>query len=195
LPPHQGRLVRRRNHHDRAGETGIAQVLLQEFLDLAAALAHQANDRDIGLDIAGQHREQYRFADPGAGKDADALAAAARHERVEHAHAEVERAADPSSRMRRRRACPERKRRRTDRQRALASIGSPMALTTRPSQVGDGRTAPATELTTARQPRRTPSKGANGIRRAWGPEKPTTSQGIGRPLPLSMTTRAPTDMA
>ena len=38
-----------------------------------------------------------------------------------------------------------------------------MALTTRPSQPCDGRTAPGAADTTARQPRRTPSSGANGI--------------------------------
>ena len=70
-----------------------------------------------------------------------------------------------------------------------------MALTTRPSQAGDGRTAPRTADTTARQPRRTPSSGANGISSAWPPEKPTTSQGIGLGLAVSITTRAPTDMA
>ena len=46
-----------------------------------------------------------------------------------------------------------------------------MALTTRPSQAGDGRTAPAIALTTARQPRRTPSSAANGISRACAPRK------------------------
>ena len=47
----------------------------------------------------------------------------------------------------------------------------------------------------ARQPRRTPSSAPNGISRALAPAKPTTSQGIGRPLPVSIITRAPTDMA
>ena len=57
-----------------------------------------------------------------------------------------------------------------------------MALTTRPSQACDGRTAARTADTTARQPRRTPSSGANGISSALPPEKPTTSQGIGLAL-------------
>ncbi len=69
-----------------------------------------------------------------------------------------------------------------------------MALTTRPSQPDEGRTAGATEVTTARQPRRTPSSAANGISSALAPENPTTSQGIMRP-PASIVTRAPTDMA
>ena len=72
----------------------------------------------------------------------------------------------------------------------MPSIGSPIALTTRPSQPADGRTAPATEVTTARQPRRTPSSGANGISSAFAPEKPTTSQGYARPAGLDDDPRA-----
>jgi hypothetical protein len=76
----------------------------------------------------------------------------------------------------------------------LPSIGSPSALTTRPSHPADGRTAPATDVTSARQPRRTPSSGANGMRSALLPENPTTSHGIFLAT-VSITTRAPTDMA
>ena len=70
-----------------------------------------------------------------------------------------------------------------------------MALSTRPSQRSDGRTAPAEVDTTARQPRRTPSSAANGMANACLPAKPTTSHGIARPPSLSMVRRAPTDMA
>jgi hypothetical protein len=70
-----------------------------------------------------------------------------------------------------------------------------MALTTRPSQAADGRTAAAVEVTMARQPRRTPSSGPNGINSALESLKPTTSQGMSRAPPVSMMTRAPTDMA
>ena len=48
---------------------------------------------------------------------------------------------------------------------------------------------------TARHPRRTPSSPANGITTALSPVKPITSQGMKRLLPVSMTIRAPTDMA
>ena len=68
-----------------------------------------------------------------------------------------------------------------------------MALTTRPSQLGEGRTAAGAAVTTARQPRRTPSSAANGISSALLPENPTTSQGMS--VPVSITTREPTDMA
>jgi hypothetical protein len=73
------------------------------------------------------------------------------------------------------------------------SIGRPIASTTRPSQPSLGRTAARTADTTARQPRRTPSSGANGISSAFPPEKPTTSQGMAWPG-VSIVTRAPTDM-
>jgi hypothetical protein len=76
----------------------------------------------------------------------------------------------------------------------LPSIGSPSALTTRPSHPTDGRTAPGTAETRARHPRRTPSSGANGIKSAKGPENPTTSLGIFLPG-VSIITRAPTDIA
>jgi hypothetical protein len=77
----------------------------------------------------------------------------------------------------------------------LPSTGSPMALTTRPSQPAEGRTAAGTEVTTAPQPRRTPSSAANGISSAFAPVKPTTSHGMTGPAPVSISTRAPTDMA
>jgi hypothetical protein len=50
--------------------------------------------------------------------------------------------------------------------------------------------APAAVVTTARQPRRTPSSAANGIASAWPPEKPTTSHGIFRRSGLDGQARA-----
>ena len=67
-----------------------------------------------------------------------------------------------------------------------------MALMTRPSQRSDGRMASAALLTTARQPRRTPSSAANGMAKACFPAKPTTSQGIGGPAAVSMVSLEPT---
>ncbi|MEY9175517.1 hypothetical protein ABIF15_006749 [Bradyrhizobium elkanii] len=77
----------------------------------------------------------------------------------------------------------------------MPSIGSPIALTTRPSQAGDGRTWLAALAITARQPRLTPSSPPNGITTAFSPEKPITSAGMTRPTPTSITMRAPTDIA
>jgi hypothetical protein len=70
-----------------------------------------------------------------------------------------------------------------------------MALMTRPSHDAVGRTWLAAFAMTARQPRRTPSRPANGITTALLPEKPITSQGMKRLPPVSTTMRAPTDMA
>ena len=120
LPAHQGRLVGGRHHHHRAGEAGVAEVVLQEFLHLAAAFADQPDHRDIGLHVARQHRQQHRFADAGAGENAHALAAAAGQEGVERPHAEIERRADPAARMRQRRRIAEGIRRRPEQQRPLA---------------------------------------------------------------------------
>ncbi len=120
LAPHQRRLVRGRDHHDRARQALLAEVVLQEFLDLAAAFADQPDDADRGIDVAREHRQQHRFADAGACENAHALAAAAGEERVHRAHAEIERGADALARMRRRRRIAEWHRRRALRQWPLA---------------------------------------------------------------------------
>ena len=96
------------------------KIVLQEFLHLAAAFADQADDGDVGGDVAGQHRQQHRFADAGAGENAQALAATAGQKGIERAHAEIERRADAAARMRQRRRIAERIRRRPVEQRALA---------------------------------------------------------------------------
>src|SRR5438045_2341082 len=64
-----------------------------------AGLADEPDPRHVGRDVARQHREEHRLADAGAGEDADALAAAARGEGVERAHAKIERRADAPARM------------------------------------------------------------------------------------------------
>ena len=195
LAAHQRRLVRGRDHDDRAREARFAEIVLQEFLHLAAALADQADHRDIGVDVARQHREQHGFADAGARENAHALATAAGEEGVDRAHAEIERRADAAARMRRRRRCAERIRRRPKRQRALAVDRLAHGVDDAAEPAGARADAPATADTTARQPRRTPSSGANGISSAFVPVKPTTSQGIALAPAVSITTRAPTDIA
>jgi hypothetical protein len=113
LAAHQCRLVGGRHDDDRAGETRIAQIVLKEFLHLAAAFTDQPDDSDVGGDVAGKHGEQHRFADTGAGENAHALAAAAGDEGVKGANAEIERGADPAPRVRQRRCAAEWIRRRT----------------------------------------------------------------------------------
>ena len=77
LAPHQRRFVRGRHHHHAAGQTLDAEIVGDELLDLAAALADQADDVHIGLGVAGEHRHQDRLADAGPGEDTHALPAAA----------------------------------------------------------------------------------------------------------------------
>ena len=76
---------------DRAGEAFGSEVVLDELAHLSAALADQREHRDRRFGAAGDHREQRRLTDAGTGEDAHALPAAARHERVERAHAERQR--------------------------------------------------------------------------------------------------------
>src|SRR5258706_148378 len=96
------------------------EVILQELLHLGPAFADEADHRDMGVDIARQHRQQYRLADPGAGKDAEPLATATGHKGIERAHTEIERRADALARMRRRRRVAIGHRRGPLRQRPLA---------------------------------------------------------------------------
>src|SRR5207248_10363866 len=120
LPAHQGRLVGGRHHHHRPCEAVLAEVVLQKFLHLPAALADKADHADVGIDIARQHRQQDRLADAGTGEDAEPLAAAAGQEGIERADAEIKRETDALARMRRRRRVAERHRRAALRQRPLA---------------------------------------------------------------------------
>ena len=101
LAAHQRPLVGGRDDDDAAGEAFGAEIVGDELLDLAAALADEADHRDVGGGVAGKHREQHGFPDAGAGKNAHALAAAAGEERVEGAHAEVELALDAAAGVRR----------------------------------------------------------------------------------------------
>ena len=78
LAAHQRRLVRGGDHDDGAREARLAEIVLEELLHLAAALADEADHRDVGRGVARQHRQQHRLADAGAREDAHALAAAGR---------------------------------------------------------------------------------------------------------------------
>ena len=73
LAAHQCRLIGGRHHHDRALETLLAEVILQKLLHLAATFADKADHRNVGVHVAGKHRQQHRFADAGAGEDAEPL--------------------------------------------------------------------------------------------------------------------------
>src|SRR3954468_6355449 len=107
LDAHERRLVGRRDDHDAALER-VAEVALDELLDLSAALADERDHVDVGRRGPGDHAEQRRLADAGAGEDAEALAAPAGDDAVERADAERDAVLDagPAQRVRRR---PERR--------------------------------------------------------------------------------------
>ncbi len=81
-PPHHRALVAGGDDGDRARPVA-AQHVLHELAHLAAALADQRDDGRVEALRAGEHAEQRRFADAGAGEDADALPGAQRREQVD----------------------------------------------------------------------------------------------------------------
>ena len=132
---HQRGLVGGGDDDDRAGDALGPEVALDELAHLAATLADEADHVDVGRRRAGDHAQQRRLADAGAGEDAEALAAAARHQRVQRAHAERHALDDARAleRIRRRR-----QHRRGTTAPAVASgpspsIGRPSPSSTRPS--------------------------------------------------------------
>lgn len=68
---------------DGAGAAGVVEVFFEEFADFASAFADEGDDVDVGFGAAGDHAEEGGFADAAAGKDAEALAAAAGGEGVD----------------------------------------------------------------------------------------------------------------
>ena len=86
--------------HDGAREALFAEVALHELEDLSTALADQADHVDLLGGRAGDHAQQRGLADAGAGEDADALAAAAGHERVQGPHAQRHALVDARARER-----------------------------------------------------------------------------------------------
>jgi hypothetical protein len=100
----RSRRVRGRDHHDGAPHALRAEVLLDELAHLAAALAHERDDHDVGLGGARDHAHEGRLADAGSGKEAEPLAAAKGNEGVDRAHPRDKRLADAAAaqRMRRR---------------------------------------------------------------------------------------------
>ena len=101
-----------------------APSVLQEFLHFTAAFSDEADDGNVRRNITGKHRQEDRLADAGARENTHALAAADRDERVERAHAKIERLTNAARGMRR------------WRQRAVATARPATALTRRSYRVG-----------------------------------------------------------
>ncbi len=92
-PAHHGALVAGGDDGDGLGHA-VTDRVLEEFTDFAAAFADQRDDDGVECVGAGEHGEQRRLADAGAGKDAEALAEAERGEDVDDLDAGHEGGAD-----------------------------------------------------------------------------------------------------
>src|SRR5690606_28773238 len=68
--------------------------VLDELLDLATALADQADDDDVRLGETGHHAQQHRLAHTGAGEQTQTLAAPDGEQAVDAADADIQRFAD-----------------------------------------------------------------------------------------------------
>ena len=153
LDAHERGLVGRRDDHDRAGHALRAEVALDELAHLAATLADQADDVHVGRRGAGDHAQQRRLADAGAGEDAEALAAAARHQRVERADAERDALVDARARQADRAGAASTDRdARQERRRAEPSSGRPRPSSVRPSRSSDTSTRSGAPLALTRAP-------------------------------------------
>ena len=82
----------------------FVQVAFQKFTHFAAAFADERDDVHVGLGLRRHHAEQRGFADAAAGENAEALAAAAGHERVHGLDAGLENIVDALALERMRRA-------------------------------------------------------------------------------------------
>ncbi len=102
-------LVGRGDDHDGAGQALRSEVALDEFVDLAAALTDEGDDRHRGVGPAGHHGQQTRLADPGSGEDTEPLTPATGDEGVDGLDAERQLAVDQfaAKRMGRRRFDPD----------------------------------------------------------------------------------------
>ena len=189
---HQRRIVGGRRHDDRAPHAVGPESVADEFLDLAAALADQADDDDVGIRVARHHAEQHALADADAGEQADALSAADREQRVDGAHADIQRIADRRgasadsaalrSASRARRSADRRGRRAVGRRRRARGPAG-RRRPARPSTVRVGIT---------RAPGFNPRMSPVGIRNSLSPEKPTTSASTCLPSAVSTRQRPPT---
>jgi hypothetical protein len=73
--PQQRALIAGRDQHDRALASLFAERILHKFADLAATLAHQAHDGQVGCRVARHHSDQRAFAHARSPEDAHALSA------------------------------------------------------------------------------------------------------------------------
>ena len=87
---HRGRLIGRRRDQGGFRARAFVERAVPDRLDLAAALADEADDRDIAFDLARELRQKARLPDAARRENADALADAEREQPVDGAHAGLE---------------------------------------------------------------------------------------------------------
>ena len=90
---HERRTIGRRRDDHRAPPRLGRQILRDEILHFSAALADQPDDDHVGVREPRHHAEQHALADAAAGEETQPLAAADGQQRVDRAHADVERLA------------------------------------------------------------------------------------------------------
>src|SRR3546814_10525093 len=73
--------VRGGDHDHRPGQAGVAEVVVDEFVDLAAALANLDDEVDVGIAAAREHAQQGALAAARNCEDAHPLAFAGGHRR------------------------------------------------------------------------------------------------------------------
>jgi len=129
LAAHQRGLVRCRDDDDAARAAVGPQIVLDEFLHLAAALADQPDHRDVAVGPAREHRQQHRLAHPRSGEQPEPLPLAKRDEQVERVDAGFQLGTDP-------RAVRGGGRRGADRP-SLQSVGQCAASVDRPAEPVD----------------------------------------------------------
>src|SRR5262249_51983590 len=79
---------------DGFGASFGAKLAIEKFANLAAALADQADDDDLGIGVARDFREQARLADARLAENTDALAAPAGEKPVDRPYTELNRLTD-----------------------------------------------------------------------------------------------------
>src|SRR6185437_3390097 len=80
--------------HDCFFESVGTERALDEFLNFTAAFADQPDHDDVRAGIARHHAEEHALADAGAGEQAEPGAAPDGEQRVDRAHADIERRVD-----------------------------------------------------------------------------------------------------
>ncbi len=89
----QRRGVGRGGHHDGPAAPFHAQNVFDELFDLTAPLADEAHHDDVGIGVARHHAQQHALAHAAAREQPHARATAHGEQRIDRAHAHVERLA------------------------------------------------------------------------------------------------------